>query len=328
MTRGGTGEVVGLVAAGLAAFFAVLGLVPGILTVSQAQPGLNSPQTLVLLASDATYLSPVTLAEVSGAHLDQTEQLTPDGAASSSSVSTWTVDTSLYDTTHRQQLEPASRTFAIDRATQRLVSCCGANINGNLLIRQTGLSGYVFPAGAGRQSYDVFDTVLRRPEPAAYSGAGTIDGIQAYQYTENVTDGPAGFSSLSATDPELYSVRESWWVDPRTGAVLAISVAEDLHLAGPAAVRLLDADLATTPATVARLAAQDRAVRHQTTVARDLRLACLVLAVAGAVVAGYALSRRRPPPAPRHPRTGKRPGKDRGQAITGAVKESGIENAV
>src|SRR5258708_12427100 len=126
------------------------------------------------------------------------------------------------------------------------------------MIRKSGLRWYVFPAGTRRQASDVFDTVLDRPEPAAYSGSGTIDGIPVYRYTEDVTAARAGFSPLSATDPELYSVRESYWVDPQTGAVLAIPAAEDLYLASPAAAspvasRLFDADLVTTPATVPAL---------------------------------------------------------------------------
>jgi hypothetical protein len=340
MTRHGTSELTGLVVAGLAAFFAVLGFLPGSLAIGHAvQPALNNPETLVLTASNATYLSPVTLAEVSGARIEETDTLTADDGAVSSSVAVWTVTTSRYDTTHHQQLEPVSRTFAIDRATAQLVSCCGANIDGNLLIRQSGLSGYVFPAGTRRQAYDVFDTVLDRPEPAAYSGSGTIDGIPANRYTEDITAARAGFSPLSATDPELYSAHDSYWVDPETGAVLAITADEDLYLASPAAgsaaaspaaPRLFDADLATTAATVAQLAAQDRSIRHEIAVARDLRLACLVLAIvlAGVACAWYALSRRRPPPAPHHPHARKRHGGNGRQQITEPAPEFGIENAV
>jgi hypothetical protein len=334
MTRYGTSELTGLVVAGLAAFFAVLGFLPGSLAIGHAvQPALNNPETLVLTAADASYLNPVTLAEVTGARIDETDTVTPDDAGSSS-VAVWTVTTSDYDVTHHQQLEPTSRTFAIDRATTQLVSCCGANINGNLMIRQSGLSGYVFPAGTRRQAYDVFDTVLDRPEPAAYSGSGTIDGIPAYRYTEDTTAARAGFSPLSSTDPELYSANDSYWVDPETGAVLAITADEDLYLASPAATgssaapRLFNADLTTTRATVAHLAAQDRAVRREITVARDLRLACLVLAVVLAGAAWYALSRRQSPPASHHPHARKRHSGNGRQQITEPAPEFGIENAV
>ena len=328
-------QLAGLLAAGLAAFFAATALFPALPVIDYAvPPALSNPETLVLTASDATYLSPVSLAEVSGARIEEADTLTPDDSAGNSSVAVWTVTTSAYDATHHQQLEPVSRTFAIDPATASLVSCCGANIDGNLLIRQSGLSGYMFPAGTRRQAYDVFNIVLDRPEPAAYSGSGTIDGISAYRYTEDITAARAGFSPLSATDPELYSVRNSYWIDPRTGAVLAIDAAEDLYLAsspaasGPATSPLFDADLVTTPATVAALAAQDRAVRHDITVARDLRLACLVLAIVLAGVAWLALWRRRSPPASRHPHARKDQSKYRRQKITQEVPECGIENAV
>jgi len=308
MKRHGTREVTGLVVAGLAAFFAVLGFLPGSLAIAPAvQPPLNSPEVLVLTASDASYLSPVTLAEVSDARIVETITLTPDDSAGSPSVAVWTVTASDYDTTYRRQLEPTSRTFAVDRASGQLVSCCGANIDGNLLIGQSGLSGYAFPAGARRQAYAIFNTVLQRPEPAVYSGSGTIDGIPAYRYTEDITAARAGPSPPSLAGQELYSARDSYWVDPDTGAVLAITMDEDRHLASPAATGaaaaspVFSADLTTDPATVAHLAAQDRDVRHEITVARDVRLACLALAALLAGVAWYTLSRRRSPPAPHHP---------------------------
>jgi hypothetical protein len=337
MTRRGASELTGLVVAGVAAFFAVLGFLPGSLAIAPAvQPALNNPETLVLTATRASYLSPVTLAEVSGARIVETDTVTPDVGAGSSSVAVWTVTTSDHDTTHNQQLEPASRTFAVDRATAQLVSCCGANIDGNLLIRQSGLSGYVFPAGTRRQAYDIFSTVLERPEPAVYSGSGTIDGIPAYRYTEDITAARAGVGPLAATDTELYSAHDSYWVDPETGAVLAITADEDLYLAGPAAGSaatgssaaraLFSADLTTTRATITHLAAQDRGIRHEITVARDVRLACLVLAIAGAVIAWYALSRRKSPPVPDHPHARKRRGKYRRRKTSEAIPECGLTN--
>jgi hypothetical protein len=334
LTRRGSSESAGLAIAGLAAFFAVLGLLPGSLAIAPAvQPPLDNPEILVLTTTNASYLSPVTLAEVSGARIVETDTVTPDEAAGSSSVAVWTVTSSDYDTTHRQQLEPVSRTFAIDRATGQLVSCCGANIDGDTSVRQSGLSGYVFPAGARRQAYDIFDTVLERPELAAYSGSGTIDGIPAYQYTEDVSAVPAGLGPLSSTGQELYSARDSYWVDPETGAVLAITQDEDLYLGrsatgSAAASPPLRADLTTDKSTVGQLAARDRAIRREITVARDLRLACLVLAIAGGLIAWYALSRRRPPPAPHHPHARRRHGGNGREQTTEPAQEFGIENAV
>jgi len=295
MNRRGTREPAGLAAAGLAAFFAAIAVIPGSPLVSRAvQAPLDEFQTLALTASNASYLSPVTLTEVRGVSIEETDTVTGTGSAGNSSIAIWTVATSTYDTTHHRQLAPASRTLAIDRATGQLVPCCGANVNGNALIRQTGVSGYVFPAGTRRQAYDVFDAVLERPEPAAYSGTGTVDGIPAYQYTEAVTAARAGASPLSATDPQLYSARRSFWVDPETGTVLAMSEDVDLYLASPAtgapAMQLFDADLTTTPGTVAQLVSQDAGVRHEITVTRELRLACLVLAGALAALAWFALA--------------------------------------
>jgi hypothetical protein len=335
MTRRDTGQAVGLAAAGLAAFFVVTAAFPGLSVIGHAaHPVLTHPETIVLTASDATYLSPVTLAEVSGARIEETRTVTPDVSSGNSSVAVWTVTTSRLDTTHHQQLEPASRRFAIDRDTAQLVSCCGASIDGNMLIRQSGLSGYAFPAGTRKQAYYVFDTVLGRPEPAVYTGSGTIDGIPAYQYTETVTAARAGFSPFSATDPQFYSARNSYWVDPETGALLAVTMTEDLYLAGPvvrtavtspAPTRLFDANLTTTPASVAELAARDLAVRHEIAVARDLRLACLALAIVLAGVAWFALSVKQSPSAPHYPYPRIRRGGNSRKQITAPAPEFGIE---
>jgi hypothetical protein len=350
LTRRASPEPTGLVIAGLAAFFAVLGFLPGSLAIAPSvQPPLDNPEVLVLTASDASYLSPVTLTEVTDARIVETDTVTPDEGAGSSSVAVWTVTSSDYDTTHRLQLEPVSRTFAIDRTTEQLVSCCGANIDGDESVRQSGLSGYVFPAGSRRQAYDIFDTVLQRPEPAAYSGSGTIDGIPAYRYTEVITAARAGPSPLPSAGQELYSARNSYWVDPETGAVLAITADDDLYLGSPATgsttgslaagstaagtsaaagPAVLRADLTTDKATVEQLAAQDRAIRREITVARDLRLACLVLAVAGGLIAWYVLSRRRSPPAPHHPHARERQSRKGKQKIAQPAPEFGIENVV
>ena len=55
--------------------------------------------------------------------------------------------------------------FAFDRRTAQLVNCCGASLNGDTSVRQSGLVGYVFPIGTQKQTYQVYDTTLKRPMP-------------------------------------------------------------------------------------------------------------------------------------------------------------------
>jgi hypothetical protein len=268
---------------------------------------------MTLTAAGAAYFSPTRLAEVTGAAMVETDTITAVSGAGYPAVAVWDVRESVYDATNHQQLEPTSRTVAFERGTAELVNCCGGNIDGDGLIWQDGIAGYAFPVGTRKQTYDVFDTVLDKPEPFTYSGTDTVDGIVAYQFTEDVSAAEAGFSALSPTDPQAYSVIRVYWVDPETGALLKVSENEDLSLAKPAggATQLFRADLATTPSTVRRLASQDASERNQIRLLANGRLALVVLAsgfalLAGCLVAGSLLARgpgtgragRRPPPHP------------------------------
>jgi hypothetical protein len=142
----------------------------------------------------------------------------------------------------------------------------------------------------------VFDTVLNQPVPVTYSGTGTVDGIPAYQFTEDIAAARAGYSTLSSTDPQLYSMHRVYWVDPQTGMLLSLSEDQDLYLVSPASgsvvTHLLRADLHATPATVRRLARQDARVRHEIARTADARLVLFGVAGALAAAAGVLLARR------------------------------------
>jgi hypothetical protein len=290
-------QYAGLVLAALASFCAVTGVfLSGTLAGRVSLIPRDENQVLTMTATQASYYSPTGLTVVTGANIEQTETITGIAKSSSSSVAVWNVVTNIWDTTRDQHLEPMVRTLAIDRTTAQLVDCCNANVNGDGLIRQYGVAGYVFPPGTRKQAYDVFDAVLGRPVPVAYSGQGTVDGISAYQFTEDVTAVPVGFSPYSLTNPELYSVHRVYWVDPETGALLNVSVDEDLYLAKTRAwpvTPLLDADLTATPATVAQLAGQDAQVREVIATASTIRVVLLSVGGGLAVIAGCLLARRR-----------------------------------
>jgi Porin PorA len=276
---------------------------------------LGGQETVILTAAHASYLSPTTLKEVTDADIEVTDTITPAADAGYPAVAIWDIHSSSYDTTSHQQLAPMSRTVAFDRTTAGLVNCCGGNINGDALIRQSGIAGWAFPVGTRKQTYYVFDPVLDKPEPATYSGTDTVDGILAYQFTEVIPATKAGFSPLSATDPELYALRRLYRVDPETGMLLDVTEDEDLSLVSPATgsvvTHLFRADLHATPATVARLASQDARSRDETARASDARLALLGLACLLAVlalIAGWPIVRGRGTGRPRRPLAACSPG--------------------
>jgi hypothetical protein len=259
--------VIGLTVSGLAVACAAIAVVLGGHVTGQAARSLaNERETITLTAVRASYLSPTRLTEVTGASIEVTDTITGAAEAGFPQIAVWREVSSGYDTTNRQPLEPMSRTFAFDRMTAELVNCCDQNINGNSAIPQRGIAGWVFPRNTRKQTYDVFDTTLDEPEPFSYTGTDTVGGIRAYRFEENISAAPAGFSLLSKAEPELYSMHRTYWVDPATGALLKINENEDLYLVkartGATVTHLFDADLSTTPATVARLVRQDTRARE------------------------------------------------------------------
>jgi Porin PorA len=290
-------HVAGLIFAGLAACFATSAVILGWRIAGQAAgPPLNEYQTATLTAARASYFSPTRLTEITGANIEVMDTIRENADTGNSSIAIWDEFSSVYDTTNHQQLEPTSRTLVFDRKTAELINCCGENVNGNALIRQSGIAGYVFPAGTKKQTYDVFDTTLDKPEPFVYSGTDVIDGIRAYRFTENISAAKVGFSPLSSAEPELYSMHRSYWVDPETGALLKVNENEDLYLAnaatGSGVTHLFDADLRTTPATVARLASQDARGRDEITKMKTVLFAVLGIAGGLAVTAWFLLTRK------------------------------------
>ena len=289
-------HVIGLTVLGLAAALAALAVVLGGSASGQAaRLLLDKQETITLTAAGASYLSPVTLTEVTGASLQVTDTIKGAAEAGNPQIAVWHEVSAGYDTTNRQPLEPASATFAFDRTTAELVNCCDANVNGDAGVQQSGIAGWLFPRGTRKQTYQVFDTTLNGPEPFAFSGTDTVDGVGAYLFTESISAAPAGFAALSKTDPERYSMHRTYWVDPETGALLKISEDEDLYLVNAATGRtvthLLDASLSTTPATVASLVSQDTRSRDAGTAAARDRLVLFGiaggLAVAGGILFGF-----------------------------------------
>jgi hypothetical protein len=279
-------SVIGLAVSGLAVACVAIAIVAGgHATGPSARSAASERATITLTATGASYLSPTRLTEVTGASITVTDTIRGAAEAGFPAIAVWHEVSSAYDTTDRQPLEPTSRTFAFDRATAELVDCCDQNINGNAATPQRGIAGWVFPRNTGKRTYQVFDTTLGEPEPFAYSGTDVVGGVRAYQFAEDISAAPAGFSLLSRTEPQRYSMHRAYWVDPATGALLKISENEDLYLtrpfSGATVTHVFEAALTTTPASVARLVRQDTRARAAGIAAGHDRL--LFLALAGAL---------------------------------------------
>ena len=267
---------------------------------------LDENQAAVLTASNASYFSAAVLKEQTGVTIQATYAIKGKPAKGSSSTAVWEQTSSVVDLTNHRSIQQTTRTFAFDRRTGQLVDCCGANVNGNASIRQTGYSGVVFPFGTQKQTYQVFNTTLNRPLPFAYAGTTTVGGIQVYEFVENV---PATQFTTQAVPGSMLGSKAAvvraplfdqehviYYVDPVTGALINVNEHQTVTLHDPStgaeALVLYDADLTATPASLRQIVALDSSGRSEITLVETTLP--LVFGIAGgvALVAGLILGFR------------------------------------
>ena len=261
---------------------------------------LDEHTTAILSGTGVSYFSQVKLKEETGVRVQATYTINGDATAGNSSTAVWNQTSSARDLTNGLPVSTMTRRFAFNRRTGQLVDCCGASVNGNKAIRQTGLVGYLFPIGTKKQTYDVFDTTLNRPVPFTYEGTAGTEGIQTYVFTENVA--PTQVSTITVPGPffglkqktvkldQMYQVHLIYWVDPETGALLNVNENEKMTLQNPAdgatVAVLFDGDLATTPATVQHVVNLDSSARTK------LSLLTTIIPLAAGILGAMALAAR------------------------------------
>jgi Porin PorA len=300
-------RIIGLTLAGLGAFLLVAALLARTYVAGQfVKFPLNTYVKTTLIGRDVSYFSPKLVRPVSGATMQVTDTVKGDGAAGNSATAVWDEFTYLYDRTNHVVFSYTTRRAAFDRRTGVLVDCCGANIGGNAAVRQTGLSGYVWPFGTQKQTYDVFDTTLLRPMPFRYTGTGTVHGISVYRFVEHVLPTQSGTQQVPGslvgssqnlvTLPEYYAATNTYWVDPRTGGVLDSTSNSKQYLRNTVSgkdLMLFNGDLVMTPASVNTAVGLDATGRTELTWFEVIGPLIGVLVGLLALVAGIVLIRMR-----------------------------------
>jgi hypothetical protein len=268
---------------------------------------LDENQTATLAASNASYFSQKALTERTGVSIQATYTITGEPGKGSSSTAVWDQLSTVTDVTNHEQISQQTRTFAFDRRTGQLVDCCGASLNGDKSVHQSGLVGSVFPFGTQKQTYQVYDTTLKRTAPFVYSGSSTVNGIPVYEFTEDVAPTQVatlpipgaliGSKAAVVTMGEFDQIHQIYYVDPETGALLNVNEHQIVTLRDPAtravAKVLYDANLTVTPETLKTVTALDSSGRD--TLALLQTILPIVLGVAGgvALLAGIVLVRGR-----------------------------------
>ena len=268
---------------------------------------LSENQTAVLQAGNASYFSAAVFKEVTGVTIQATYTIKGEPGKGSSSVAVWEQTSSVSDITNHRSIQQTTRTFAFDRRTGQLVDCCGANVNGNASIHQTGYSGVVFPFGLQKQTYQVFNTTLNRPLPFVYAGTATVGGIQTYEFVEDI---PATQFTTQAVPGSMLGVKTPVvraplfdqehvinYVDPETGALLDVNEHQTVTLHNPdtgaQALVLYDADLTVTPASLSQVVALDSSGRSEITLIETTLPLVFGIAGGAALLAGAFLGLRR-----------------------------------
>jgi len=257
---------------------------------------LSEYETATLTGTGMSYFSATKVATVTGVDVRATYTIKGDPAAGSSSTAVWNEFSYVYDTTNKQPVQMMTRRFAFDRKSAELINCCGANVNGNSHIRQSGVVGYVFPMNTQPKTYQVFDTTLNKPVPFTYAGTATVGGIKTYKFVENVPPTKIGFSPLSSTQPEYYQIRLTYWVDPDTGALLNVNEDQKVFLRDPATgaqtTVLFGGDLQATPASVAQIVKLDSDGRNKLSLLSTILPIVIGIIGAAALIAGILLARK------------------------------------
>jgi hypothetical protein len=258
-------RVVGLVASALGTFLIVLALLTRFYVAGQAiKFPLNENTVTTLTASNVSYFSPAALVERTGVSMTDTTTVQGDVASSNSSRAVWNEFTYLYDSTNSQTFDYSLSRLAFDRRTGALLNCCGAYVGTDTTLKFSGL-GYVWPLGAQKKTYEIFDMTLLKPMPTHYAGTAVVDGENTYKYVESVAPTQSGTQTLpgslvgmknqpSVQLDEDYKATTTDYVDPATGAPVKVTSDQHLYLvnsSGTQVLNLLNADFSTTPASVA-----------------------------------------------------------------------------
>jgi len=305
-------RVIGPVLTGLGVFFIVLALLTEFYLPGQAiKFPLNEYSKSTLLAQGANYFSPKDVSELSGVTLQVTNTVKGDVSAAkatgNSNVAVWQSFGAIEDITNHTPVSiPANpNLLAFDRVTGVLVPWSGNSVGGKH-VTVSG-QGYVWPLGAKKQSYQVFDTSLLKPVTFTYQGTATTDGVATYAYAANVSSQQVGTQSLpgslvgmsasEVTLPEFYSVQETYYVDPVTGAPLSVNENVQQVLkdsSGTTRLVLLSGDFKSTAASISSAVSTDNKSRNEITLAT--LIVPIVAGLLGIIllVVGLVLSRSRP----------------------------------
>jgi len=297
----------GLVASALGAFLIVLALFTRFYIADQAiKFPLNEHTVTTLSARDVSYFNPSELQELTGVTMTDTTTTEGDVASGSDSTAVWNNFSYIFDQTNGMTYNYSLQRLAFDRRSGDLVDCCGANIDAKR-VRFSGL-GYVWPLGAQKTTYQIFDTMLMATHPISYAGTATVDGLATYKYVETVAPTRIGTQQLpgslvgmldqaTVSLGEYYAGTTTDYVDPVSGGPVKVRSSQHLYLvdsAGKQVLNLLNGTFATVPVSVAAAVNTARSYDAKVFVVMVILPATVGLAGVIVLLIGVIMARTRP----------------------------------
>jgi hypothetical protein len=220
--------------------FGVFTLTAGAFLRFYVAPGLIAAPTDIyqvtrLRADNATYFDGAAVKTRTGVTLTATNTVRGDVSSSHGDTAVWDSTTVIQDLSNSSLVDVRQQRAVFDRRTGQLANCCGASVQGNTSVRQSGI-GLFWPVNVERKNYQLFDIQTKRSWPIEYEGQETVHGVRTYRFvqtipatkvTDPVPDVPGNLLGLSGKAANkaipvdrYYESRATYWIDPRTGAPL------------------------------------------------------------------------------------------------------------
>jgi hypothetical protein len=188
-------------------------------------------QVTRLRAENASYFDAPAGVPRTGATIVATNTVRGDPGSTHGGVVVWDSTTVVQDVDRGTTIELQRQRYAFDRRTGELRDCCGAAIEGDTGVRQSGV-GLFWPVEVRKRGLELFDTATRLAWPVEFEGEERAGGMRVYRFAERIPETRIA-GELPAVPPELlgrpgggpavpvdryYRAEGTFWVDPRTGA--------------------------------------------------------------------------------------------------------------
>ncbi len=256
-------RVVSYVLIGLGVFAVALGLLLRFYAYPQlAKVPLDIDNVSVAQGSGVTALVIETVDDVptpqirSGLSLTSTTHVTGDltqpEVVEDGDVAVWVEATKTVDDASGILVSASLRSLCLDRHSAEAVAPChgqylseeeGEREAGNPdTVQMPGLS-FKFPFDTEQRSYQYYDTTLQHTIEARFDGEDTIKGLDVYRFvavaestkvgSQDVPGSLVGSDEPSVTADQYYEDRRTMWVEPQTGALIAVEDTGRQELVGP-----------------------------------------------------------------------------------------------